>query len=281
MMEQVDYFASYARKVNPESRFEVSLWPIWALEPKYDVRYRDAFFKLLSQYVQVQSRHGQIIAVSDSVTHPDTTLRLANTLGIGTNGFVFPTNVESGCALLTPMLEFLAITARQALEHNVQSIHHMRIEEPMKFANTFFASRFYWDVQSTPEDALRHYAGWIANTNRQSAERLQEALLLLDRFMCLGANRQDHAAIGTKIRDLVETAAAGLEPDRTKDMEWLLTTSRAIDLIGRAIAEPDRSDQLSEEFATLMSNSPTFATSRTPLKKYVAWITKGWNQEHF
>ena len=281
MMEQVDRFYTIARKANPRARFTVSMWPVWALEPIYQVRYRDAFLDLLSRYAAAYGKPDRIFAVTDTLTNADTTLGEARKRGFRTDGFIFPTNVETGCHLMVPMLEFLERSVQRGREYGVQAIHHMRIEEPTKFANTYFASRFYWNADQTSTEVLRQYAGWVANSNPESAERLHEALSLLDHFMCDGPALRDHAACGARIRELVESALRPLGPGKAREYEWLLTTGRAAAMIGRAIDFPEQREELAERFAALVRDSPTFSPSKTPLEKYVKWIAKGWKKENF
>lgn len=279
MMQQVEHFFAVAREANPECRFEVSLWPIWAIEADYEIEYRDEFLAKLERFAK--SQPGLPLRISDTVSGPGTTLIDASRLGIPSNAFVFPTNVESGCSLLTPMLAFLGDMVAEGREHGVQSIHHMRIEEPMKFANTFTAARLFWDVEMPPEETVREYAGWVANGDKAAADQIERALLRLDHFMSDGADQVDHAAVGAEIETLVGSALASLGDEQAGELEWLRTTARAVAVIGRAIDDPNQQEELSKEFAQLMHDSPTFSTSTTSLSKYIAWVSKGWSAEHF
>ena len=280
-MQQVDYFCQVARQANPDCDFEVSLWPVWALEPAYEVDYQDELLDLLARYANSNSKQGRPIRISDTLQGNENALPGAQKLGMKANGFIFPTNVESGCSLLNPMLAFLSETVRNGSKYNLQSIHHMRIEEPMKYANTYLASRFYWQVEVPPEDALRSYVSWVANTDAEAADHLYEALSLLERFMCDGKEEQDHAKNGQRIQEHVDSALTLLGAEKAEELEWLRTTARAVRIIGLAIEEPMRNDSLSKQFSELMSTSPTFSTSTAHLDKYVAWISKGWSKENF
>lgn len=279
MMQQVRHFHATARRVNPDCQFEVSLWPTWALEPDLKINYRGDFLDQFAAYANTQS--GARVRVSDTVLGDGNAFPEASRRGIQGNGFIFPTNVETGCSLLTPMLAFLSDAVAQAKSHNLPSIHHMRIEEPMKFANTFTAARLYWDVATPPEEALRDYARWVANRDPEAASNIHEALLRLDQFMCLGAEHADHAALGAEIETRVAAALDSLGKEKADELEWLQTTARAAKIIGLAIDEPQRTAALSDEFSTLMRGSRTFATSTAPLHNYVAWISKGWTTENF
>jgi len=279
MMQQVKHFHATAQRVNPDSQFEVALWPTWALEPDLKVNYRGEFLDQLTTYANSQS--GPRVRVADTVEGDDNAFREASRRGLQSNGFIFPTNVETGCSLLVPMVDFLGDVVAQAKSHNLSSIHHMRIEEPMKFPNTFSAARLYWDVSTPPKETLRDYAGWVANDNAASADNIFEALVRLDQFMRLGAEKADHAALGAEIETRVQAALSSLGEEKSAELEWLQTTARATKIIGQAIDTPDKTAALSDEFNTLMRGSKTFATSTAPLSNYVAWITKGWSTESF
>ncbi|BBO31263.1 hypothetical protein PLANPX_0875 [Lacipirellula parvula] len=281
MMEQVDAFRSIVKQANPAARYQVHLWAIWALEETYKVKCQDQFLDLLQRYRDADPKSEVELTVIDRLTNGGTTLEPAMKRGLRRNGFIFPTNVESGCNLLIPMLGYFPPTMEAARQYQVDAVHHMRIEEPSKFANSYIASRFFWNSSADPHEALREYVEWIANDNAEAADQLYEALVLLDSFMCEGAENQDHLAKGKQIESLVASALNSLGPQKAEELEWLATTSKAIALIGAAIGEPDRTDQLSQEFAALMASSPTFAATHTPLGNYVGWIKKGWNRENF
>lgn len=281
LMEQMRSFHAMVRRVNPRADLTVSLWPTWVLEPTYKVQYRDEFLDLLAAYARDPANSGTSITVNDSLNHERTGLPLARQRGFRLNGFVFPTNVESGCVLFTPMLAFLKQTVKRGEGLGISAIHHMRIEESSKFANTFFASCYFWNPDLAPEDVLRHYVRWIANTNAESADKLYQAITLLDSFMCDGAEKQDHTARGAEIGSLVEAAFRSLPADKSQQHEWLLATARAAAIIGEAVDHPDRMEALSPRFDAIMRDSPTFAHTATPLKHYVKWITRGWTLENF
>ena len=281
LMEQLDYYHSLAKRLNPACQFEVSLWPVWALEADFKIRYRDGLLHALAQFRAAENGMRHPLRISDSVTNPDTTLLQAQELGIETNGFIFPTNVETGCSLLIPMVEFLHNAVKHAQKARVSAIHHMRIEENMKFANTYFASRFYWDPNQQPHQVVEHYAGWVANSNPEAARQLAHAIQLLDQFMSEGSGMANHSETGVQIEHLIESALQGLGETKRPQLEWLATTAKAVQLIGRAIDNPEEMEELTVEFVQVMESSPTFRTSTTPLSKYVAWVSKGWKTENF
>lgn len=280
LMEQLDTFVAITRRLNPKSRLIVSLWPIWVLEPMYNVEYHDELLDMLKRYAQAYSEQGDLITVTDSVIG-STYLPAAGERGLRLNAFVYPTNVETGCCIVVPMLETLKVAVDNARQFNAAAIHHMRIEERTKYANTFLASRFYWDADITPEQALRQYVHWIANTNHKSAEELQQALMLLDQFMCRGADKVKHATVGVRIRELIDSAITKLEPEKARELEWLTTTGRAVEIIGQAVNAPERNEELSQKFNQLIAESPSFSSCRVDMTRYVKWVTKGWNEEHF
>jgi hypothetical protein len=281
LMEQMQSFHAMIRRANPRADLTVSLWPTWVLEPTYKVQYRDEFLDLLAAYARDPANAGTSITITDTLNHEHTGLPLARQRGFRLNGFVFPTNVESGCVLFTPLLAFLKQTVKRGENLGISAIHHMRIEESSKFANTFFAACYFWNPDRSPEDVLRHYARWIANTNAESADRLCRAITLIDSFMCDGAGGQTHAARGAEICSLVESAFRSLPAEKTQEHEWLLTTARALAVIGEAVDHPDRTEDLSSRFSAIMRDSPTLARTATPLKHYVKWITRGWTLENF
>lgn len=285
LMEQVDTFTQIIWTKNPAATISVSAWPIWALESEYGIRYRESFLDQLKTFFSIDFDR---ITVADSVDHGDSVLIQAGQRGFRLNGFVFPTNVETGYPFVIPMLDYLKSAVNLGKTRQVDAMYCMRIEEGSKFPNTFFASRYFWDDTLSRDEVARQYARWVANTNPEAAEKLFQAFILLDTFVDDGSAVQDHEAKGAQIRDLVESALTLLSAEKQDELEWLLTTARAMAILGEAVEHKDdaqRMQTLRTQFSSLMYASAAFedfapyAGSR--FSDFVNWLDQGWASIHF
>lgn len=285
MMEQVNEFDTIILQKNPNAKISVSMWPVWVLEPEYQVYYRDRFLdQLKTAFLPNMGR----ITVADSVEHSNTCLNEARPRGFRLNGFVFQTNVETGYPFLLPLLEYLKNCASLGASRGVKALHCMRIEEGSKFPNTFFASRFFWDKDTAESSPAQEYAQWVANSNRQAADLLRQALLLLETFTTDGSASQDLHAKGTQIRQAVESALNLLPAYKQNELEWLLTTAKAMEIFGQAVENISNStlqNTLRTQFANLMLNSPSFKSfapwASSKFGQIVGWLNSGWWVAHF
>ena len=292
MMELVDTFYPIGQRINPHAVFTVNLWPVWSLEGLYNMRYREEFLDLLARYTKNDGGTQAKITVSDAVSvnyyaseHQSTTLIQAGSRNLRLNGFIFPTNIESGYVFVNPMLVFLKHAAEQSRRHPLSALHCMRIEEGSKFANTFIASRYFWDRSQSPDQVLRQYVRWIANSNAEAQEELFAAFWLLESFTNDGSENQDHQVQGARIKQLVQSALGRLGPAPADDLEWLLTTAQAMAILGEAIEKPERAEELSRIFSELISASPTFRPfgpyASSKFSTYCQWLKQGWINHGF
>ncbi len=285
MMEQVTTFEEIILRKNPSAKIAVSLWPVWVLEPDYGVNYRTTFLDSLKSHFA--SRMDQM-SVVDSVDHPDTALIQAKARGFRLNGFVYQTNLETGYPFLLPLLTYLKNESAIGAGRGVSALYCMRIEEGSKFPNTYFASRFFWNRNSTGSGAVHEYAQWAANTNQQAAGELDQALTLLDTFTTDGTSPQDMEAKGTQIRVNTEHALARLPYTKQQELEWLLTTAKAMEILGKAVEHPgDAALQITlrNQFSSLMLNSASFNKfapwASSKFSTYVQWLSSGWWSARF
>ena len=285
MMEQVTTFEEIILARNPSARIAVSLWPVWALESEYGVSYRNPFLDSLKSHFASQMER---ISVVDSVDHGDSALIQAKARGFRLNGFVFQTNVETGYPFLLPLLKYLKNEASIGASRGVSALYCMRIEEGSKFPNTYFASRFFWNRNSTENNIVREYAQWAANTHKQAADELFQALTLLDTFTTDGSSTQDLEAKGTQIRQHTETALALLPFAKQQELEWLLTTAKAMEILGKAAEHRNDTalqNELRTQFISLMVNSPSFNKfspwASSKFSTFVQWLSSGWWSARF
>lgn len=285
LMEQVSTFDAIIQQKNPAAKITVMMWPVWVLEPEYQVYYRQQFLDLLkASYASRMDR----ITVADSVEHGDTSLNQASSRGFRLNGFVFQTNVETGYPFLLPLLKYLKSSSATGASRGVKALYCMRIEEGSKFPNTYFASRFFWDKDAAESLPVLEYAQWIANSNKQAAVQLKQALLLLDTFTTDGSAAQDMQAKGTQIRQLVENSLSLLPAARQNELEWLLITARAMEILGQAVENKANSalqNTLRTQFTNLMLGSPSFISfapwASSKFNQFVGWLDSGWWAIHF
>jgi len=283
LMEQVAAMVDLIGRRNPAATIEVSLWPMWLLETKEYLGwpFRAPFLdELKSKYPKV--------TCTDVVGHPNTGLDAARDKGFRTNGFFYTTNPETGYVFVNPMFSCLNYLAASARNSRTSAAYVYRHEEGAKFPNTFFASRYLWNLSSTTDDVLRQYVNWIANTSPDAAGKLQQAFLLLDAFTCEGTSGRDHAATGAQISRLVEGALARLPAWRRAELEWLRTTARAMAILGKGVENRQDAAALAtfrKEFCRLMEASPAFAGfapyADAKYQQFVDWLAKGWNQTIF
>jgi hypothetical protein len=279
-MEQVRTFHTLILAKNPNAKISISMWPVWALEADYQVTYRNTFLDALKAYYA--SDLGRV-SVVDSVEHPNTCLVQARARGFRLNGFVYQTNLETGYPFLLPLLKYLKNEAILGNSRGVSALYCMRIEEGSKFPNTFFASRFFWNRNLSENQAVREYARWIANTHQQAAEQIYQGLVLLDTFCTDGNTAQDLETKGTQLRQAIETGIAYLPVTKQNELEWLLTTAKAMELLGKAVEhqnDTNLQNTLRTQFTALMLYSPAFnkfspwASSKFPV--FVQWLSSGW-----
>ena len=287
LLEQMTAMTNLIGHRNPKATLEVSLWPMWLLETNEYIGwpYRDPFLdKLKIHYKDKLDR----ITCCDVVGHPNSGLDAAHAKGFRTNGFFYTTNPETGYVFVNPMfacLNYLAASARNSL---VDAAYVYRHEEGSKFPNTFFVSRYLWNLNATTEDVLRQYVNWIANTDPSSAEKLYQAFLLVDSFTCDGGEGQDHETKGARIKTLIEEAVMDLPDWRQNELEWLVTTARAFAILGKGVKfrnDVEAIKELQKEFGLLVASSPAFKGfapySEPKFTQYVNWLAKGWNQVLF
>jgi hypothetical protein len=285
MMEQVTTFEEIILAKNPSAKMAISLWPVWALESEYGVNYRNTFLdSLKSHFASRMDR----ISVVDSVDHADSALIQARARGFRLDGFVFQTNVETGYPFLLPLLKYLKNEATYGASRGVSALYCMRIEEGSKFPNTYFASRYFWNKNTTESSAVRDYAQWVANTHKQAADELFQALTLLDTFTTDGASSQDLETKGTLIRQHTENALALLPYGKQQELEWLLTTSKAMEILGKAVEHPGDAalqNTLRTQFSALMLNSTAFGKfapwASSKFSTFVQWLSSGWWSARF
>lgn len=280
LMEQVETFVPIIWNKNPEARIGISTWPIWVLEPEYGVSYRGAFLDALKTWFLSDMDR---VTVVDANDHPDTCLIAARARGFRLNGFVYQTNVETGYPFLIPMLDYLESHARISLVREVDALYAMRIEEGSKFPNTYFASRYFWNRGLTQNEVVNSYSRWVANSDLLAANELLQALLLLDSFSNDGSAGQDLEAKGAEIRQRVEGALQRLDLAKQNQLEWLLTTAKAMEILGEAVEhqnDPQRVEQLRNQFVALMQGSEAFQgfapVASWKFDEILPWLDRGW-----
>jgi hypothetical protein len=282
LMQQVDAFSQLALQKNPNAKFTIVGWPIWTLEPSLGISYRNALLSSLKTYFASSMDR---VSWLDSVQPSNSTLIEAQAQGFRLNSFVYPTNIETGYPFLIPMLDFLKAQMAASKARQVSAIHCMRIEEGGKFPNTFISAQFFWNLDLSKEEAVRQYSRWIANTNSDAADKIYQALMLLDTFMANGTASQNHETKGAQIQSLIESALQSLSTAKQQELEWLLTTSRAVALLGKAVENSSQVSALATQYVALLNASPSFkpcaAVGASVFPTYVTWIATGWNNANF
>jgi hypothetical protein len=265
--------------------------------------FRDPFLERLKAHFSAMGKMDRI-TVCDVLDWPgdrptsgpaSNGLGAARDMGFRTNGFIYTTGAETGYCFVNPGFNLLAWETAMAKQYRVRAAYMYRYEEGSKHPQTFMFSRCLWNLNEQPLAALRQYVNWIANTSPDAADKLFEAFVLIDSFTCEGTDGQDHEAKGARIRRLVESALAELPRWRQEELEWLLTTARSLELLGRAVEHRDdraEMDRLARRLVAVTAASPSFqAYSRrvlddrgkpgTRFAEHVGWLAKGWYQNVF
>jgi hypothetical protein len=291
LMRQVREFTEVARKLNPDMKYSVNFWPVWALEKEYKVSYRDKFLDQLKEYYASESDPNVI--VYDSIDEPDTSLKQAHARGIPVGGFIFPTNVESGYPFATPLIGYLSkvlnIDYGDFTSQDLYGTYFMRIEDGTKVPNSWFASETMWNGKATPTELTHSYGLWAAGGNPAAAEKFADAMATLESFTTLGADQQDMAAQGKRIETLINEGLAELPQGDRARLEWLDTTGKLMRILGEGAEDFGNEKQLTKlevEFRDTLLASPLMKSlvhpgGGTHFRRNAEQLKKGWNAEHF
>jgi len=95
-------------------------------------------------------------------------------------------------------------------------------------------------------------------------------------------------AKGAQIRTLVESALSLLPETRQAELEWLLTTARAMALLGEAVEnrnDAGRISSLRTQFVNLIRDSSAFEDfqpyASSKFLVFFDWLDQGWKNIHF
>lgn len=286
LVEQVAWLTPVIKAKNPNAKILVNTWAIWDFEQMYGA-YRLDYFARLSTYFSTNTEYRSVTDV-DNVIFTYTSIIEAKQKGFRTNGFVYDTNIETGYVFLTPMLAWLPSAIATGNSLKVNGDFNMRIEGLTKFGNTFFAAEWYWDPTLPADKIVEDYSMWITERNAVAGQKIKWALLYLDHFTNDGSAKVHHTVIGDYIADLVESTMPLLPSSKQNELEWLLTTTRCMRILGEGVdkqSDPTRTAQLKQEFQNVTAASPTFVNfsgyAQSKFDQYVDWLTQGWQNNHF
>lgn len=279
LARQFNEFSQMFKELNPAARFEFNIWPIWLWEHNMKIDYRKDLSLNIKRYFSDQYNSISAVGAPDN----DTTLPLLEKeLGYRTSAFIFGTNPENGYIFLMPNLSLISEVSHRAVEKGIDSAFGHRLEAWTRYPSTFFMGQLLWNPDATHEHVVNRFASWVT-ADPESAIKLSEAILLLDKFTYEGADQQ----IGLRMSDLAFEAFDRLDTPQAQLFEYIPSMLKALSVIGSSVGVDDNScltaavEMFRDALRSSATLSPFEANSKYLFEKYRGFLIKGSRKSPF